>query len=590
MTRTSSREGQLLRDTRLLRLSFRPLRKRLAVIASLAVVNAMLEAVLVLAIASAGSMLSDGSRRVDAVLFGYELSFSLRAVCLLIGLLAVVRAGLDLVMVEVKARAEAHYDAVTRSQVAESYLNADWALQSQEQAGGLQATLLNFVSFARTVLTKLTDLLVAAVSFVIMLAASVTVAGWVTAVVVAAMGVIAYLMRPLIVANRRSSVHQRESTRSFSNRINEMVAMTREIRIMGVRRPVEAVILREIKDLKRATYDSSTASYRLQSLHTSITYVAAALGLGALALADVADPQPYVAMVLLLYRAMIYGRGIQSTYQGIVGSLPYLEDLDERLERYRSSLERDGSYDLKSIHSINFNDVSFSYGGECHALSSVSFEIHAGEAIGVVGPSGAGKSTLVQLLLGLRPPTKGELLVDGRPATDYRKASWTRRVSFVPQESALFDQSVLDNVICFRDDISRDQALDALRAAHVLEEMQALADGLDSPVGEGGKRLSGGQRQRVCIARALAGRPDLLILDEPTSALDLASEEAIRQTLESIKGQMTLVIVAHRMSTLRVCDKALVINNGCLEAFDDRATLEADNAYFSSAIKLAKLV
>jgi ABC-type multidrug transport system fused ATPase/permease subunit len=239
--------------------------------------------------------------------------------------------------------------------------------------------------------------------------------------------------------------------------------------------------------------------------------------------------------------------------------------------------------------SVELDGVSFSYGDEATALTDVSFEIHAGEAIGVVGPSGAGKSTLVQLLLGLRPPTTGHLRVDGVAAAEFTRSSWTRRVSFVPQESALFDRSVLDNVICFRD-ISRERALDALRAAHVLDEVLGLPDGLDTIVGEGGKRLSGGQRQRVCIARALAGEPDLLILDEPTSALDLASEEAIRQTLDAIMGRMTLIIVAHRMSTLRVCDKVLVINDGRLEAFAERARLEADNEYFSSAVKLAKLV
>ena len=117
-----------------------------------------------------------------------------------------------------------------------------------------------------------------------------------------------------------------------------------------------------------------------------------------------------------------------------------------------------------------------------------------------------------------------------------------------------------------------------------------MPDGLQTQVGVAGGQLSGGQRQRVCIARALAPSPDLLILDEPTSALDLASEERIRQTLESLRGQMSLVVIAHRMSTLRVCDRVLVMKDGKVDAIGSRAQLEETSAYYSEAIRLAKLV
>lgn len=584
------RPRQLRNDIRLLAEAFGPLRRRLAVIVVLAVVTAVLEAAIVLAIATAGSMLADGARHVERSLLGVEISMTLGALCLITAGIALLRAVLDMAMVEIKARAEATYDATTREQVARAYLDADWALQADEQAGGLQSALVSFVSFARTVLTKLTDLIVALASFSIMLAASLTIGGLVTVVVLIVMVGFAFLMRPFILANRRSSVRQRDTTRLFATRINEMVSMSREIKVMGIQRPIEGTIHAEVADLRSATYESSTASYRLQSLYTSLTYIAVTAGLGALVLGDVSDPRPYAAMVLLLYRAMVYGRGIQSTYQGITGSIPYLEDLDERISRYRQARERTGDRELGAVGEVAFVDVSFSYDGAETALGDVSFTIESGDAIGVVGPSGAGKSTLVQLLLGLRQPTNGALLVDGHPVSEYTRESWTRRVSLVPQESTLFDRSVIDNVICFRDGISTQRAEAALAAAHVLDELRDMPDGLDTVVGEGGRRLSGGQRQRVCIARALAGDPDLLILDEPTSALDLASEEAIRQTLEGIKGQITLVIVAHRMSTLRVCDKVLVVNDGRLEAFADRATLEGDNDYFSAAIRLAKLV
>lgn len=573
-----------------MRAAFRPWRRPLSAVMGLAVFNALIEAAIILFIASAGSMLTDGNRRIDRAIFGIDVGLSLNSVCLITGLLVVIRAVLDLAMVTIKARTETRFDAAMRRDVARGYLAADWALQSQEQAGGLQAAMTSFVSMARTLLTKVTDLVVAAASFAVMLIASLSVGGLATLAVVVLMAGLAYCMRPFIRANRASSLRQRDSTRSFSNRVTEMVTMAREVRLLGLRVPMEERLDSEIDALQGANFASSMASYRLQSLHATATYLAVALGLGALAFADVADPQPYAAMVLLLYRAMIYGRGIQSTYQGIAGALPYLEDLDAIRTRYTDAAETPGSKIVEPGSAIRFEQVGFSYDGEVPALVDLNLVIEPGEAIGVVGPSGAGKSTLVQLLLGLRPPTSGNVLLGSEKMAAVSVESRARHIAFVSQEPTLFDLSVIDNVICFRNHVSRSDAVEALRAASVLSDMEALPHGLDTRVGEGGRFLSGGQRQRVCIARALAGHPAVLVLDEPTSALDLASEDAIRLTLESIKGEMTLVVVAHRLSTLRACDKVLVIDAGRVEAFDDRATIESNNEFFAAAVELSKLV
>jgi len=590
MTKPAPQRRQLNNDLRLLARTFGFVRRRLITVFALATMTAILEAAIVLSIAAAGTTLLDGSGSSNSLVSGIPMDLTLRQLCLGVGVLVVVRAGLDLLMIEIKARTEVLYDASARTEVTNAYLEADWNTQSTEQAGGLQAALVTFVSLARTVLTKLIDLSLSIVSFVVMLVASITVGGRVTVLVVIAMGALAYLLRPFIRANRHASARQRAAIGRFSNQVNEMVSMSREIRVLGITEPIKGELGVEIAELKAAGHASSAASYRLQSLHASLTYLVVSIGLGALIFSTVSDPQPYAAMVLLLYRAMVYGRAVQTTYQGVVGSIPFLEDLDERLDLYRQAQRQPGVDPLPTVGTITFDAVDFSYGDGTRALEDISVTIQPGDAIGIVGPSGAGKSTFVQLLLGLRAPTGGRLVVGEHSIADYREDDWSRLVSFVPQESQLFDMSVLDNVISFRPHVTRDAAIQALQAAHVLTEMEALPDGLDTTVGEGGSRISGGQRQRVCIARALAASPQLLVLDEPTSALDLASEEAIRATLEVLKGQVTLVIVAHRLSTLRVCDKVLVITQGRVDAFAERRELEANNEYFSSAVELAKLV
>lgn len=580
---------KLRADLARLRRSFRPWRRPMVLVLVLAVVTAALEAAIVLFIAAIGAALASGPDAVDRSLLGVEVDWSIRTLCVIVIALVVVRGAADLLMAWIKARTESSFDAELRREVAGAYLDADWALQSAEQSGGLQASLTTYVSMSRTLLSKTTDLAVATVSFGVMLVASVSAGGAVTAGVVVAMAVLAYALRPLVTANRRSSRHQRDRTGVFAVRVNEFVSMSREIRVMGIRSRFGERVDLDVDRLRSANRASASANYRLVSLHATVTYAAVGIGLTVLVFADVDDPQPYAAMVLLLYRAMIYGRSIQSTYQGMVGALPYLEELEGRLDRYRSARDVGGSVVVADLAEVRFDGVGYSYDGDHDALSDVSLAVGPGRAVGVVGPSGSGKSTFVQLLLGLRRPTVGAVTVDGVPVADIDPASWTRLVSFVPQESTLFDESVVDNVICLRAHVTRADALAALEAAFVLDELQALPDGVDTVVGEGGRRLSGGQRQRVCIARALAGRPRVLVLDEPTSALDLPSEEAIRLTLEAAKERMGLVIVAHRLSTLRICDDIAVINDGRLEAFADRATLEADNAYFAAATELAKL-
>jgi ABC-type multidrug transport system fused ATPase/permease subunit len=184
----------------------------------------------------------------------------------------------------------------------------------------------------------------------------------------------------------------------------------------------------------------------------------------------------------------------------------------------------------------------------------------------VAGPSGAGKSTLVQVLLRLRAPTEGSYLVDGRPAADYRAGDWAREVSLVPQEPKLIEGTVADNIRFLRTGITDQQVATASGLAGLDRDLAVWPDGVDRLVGPRHLALSGGQRQRVAIARALAGAPSLLVLDEPTSALDVECERVIQDTLAGLKGLVTVVVIAHRLTTLQRCDRILLLRDGRVEA------------------------
>ncbi len=216
---------------------------------------------------------------------------------------------------------------------------------------------------------------------------------------------------------------------------------------------------------------------------------------------------------------------------------------------------------------MTFEHVSFRYAEDSPAaVSDLDFTIPMGSSAAFVGSSGAGKSTLVDLVLGLIEPTSGRIAIDGVDLHELTQ-SWRARVGYVPQDVALFDSSIAQNVaLSWTDDIDRDLVRTALRQAQLLDIVDARADGIDGLVGERGLALSGGQRQRLGIARALYARPLVLVMDEATSALDTATEAAVSKAIRSLHGKVTLITVAHRLSTIRDADRIFFMSEGKVAA------------------------
>ena len=207
---------------------------------------------------------------------------------------------------------------------------------------------------------------------------------------------------------------------------------------------------------------------------------------------------------------------------------------------------------LERVNTLAFDRVCFSYRAGRPVLTDITFKVDRGEVIGIIGPSGAGKSTLVQLLLQLRAPGSGRYLVNDLPAERFARDDWHRQVSYVPQEPRLLHASVADNIRFFRD-LPEDDVERAAKLARIHDDIMSWADGYDTIVGPRADAVSGGQQQRLCLARALAARPEVLVLDEPTSALDPHSEALISESLLALRSELTLFIIAHRMSTLDMC-------------------------------------
>ena len=215
---------------------------------------------------------------------------------------------------------------------------------------------------------------------------------------------------------------------------------------------------------------------------------------------------------------------------------------------------------------LRLENVSFQYPGTLSpVLEHFSLVVTKNESVGVAGPSGSGKSTLVDLILGLLTPQSGVIRVDDQPLTDKNLASWRQIIGYVPQDIYLLDDTVEANIAFGVEskEINQDALREAAQAAQILEFIQKeLPHGFQTMVGERGVRLSGGQRQRIGLARALYHRPQILILDEATSALDNQTEAEVMNAINALRGRMTLIIIAHRLTTIERCDPIIRVEGG----------------------------
>jgi ATP-binding cassette subfamily C protein len=266
------------------------------------------------------------------------------------------------------------------------------------------------------------------------------------------------------------------------------------------------------------------------------------------------------------------------------------QDLIEGLQDSENAPQKIGTT-IDFHKEIYIEGLSYTYPNETEpALQDISMRLARGGIIGLVGPSGAGKTTFIGVLLGFLKPDTGRFLVDGKNVLENLHA-WRAKLGYVPQSIFLMDDTLRRNIAfgCEDDEINEDRTRESVRLAGLEEVVAGLPHGLDTVVGEHGARLSGGQRQRVGIARALYRNPEILVLDEATSALDNETERDITAAIKTLSGDKTILIIAHRLSTVRHCDQLIFMKDGRIAATGTFEELASSNADFKHLVQLGDL-
>jgi len=278
---------------------------------------------------------------------------------------------------------------------------------------------------------------------------------------------------------------------------------------------------------------------------------------------------PTAGVLLLLFlfaRLMPKFSSIQQSFQSFINMLPSFNRIMELQRRCEEATETETQrYEKIDIeHGIRFDKVSFSYDGNSPVIKDLDIVIKAGQTTAIIGPSGAGKTTIADLLIGLIVPHEGSILIDEKEFSPKRMRAWREQIGYVPQDTFLFNDTARANLLWAKPEANEEEINQSLRFAAAEEFVNGLPKGLDTILGERGVLVSGGERQRIALARALLRKPSLLILDEATSNIDSENEKRILSAVEKLHGQVTILLISHRLSTIRGADIIYVVEGGHL--------------------------
>ena len=495
-----------------------------------------------------------------------SLPYEWQVVTLIAGyfMLVVFKAALGMLLSIRESHFLEEYSYKLRDQLYSTVSHARWeqlAASRQTDTINLFTAQCGQVSYG---VTEIIHLLTAVVSTIVSLCIAVWLSLPVTVFVIVCGSAFAMVFRKLMKASKAYGDEMIRINRAMYQELFSQLKSVKEVRTYGVQKEHEALF----GDISRSFRDAKLKYVHLRAFPSMLYSIAAAGMIGVIFLVCVLgfrmDTARLIVLVYVFMRLWPVFSSFINKINSILTSVPAHEKLIEAFNTL--SAEETGDADCPSMpfeHTIEFRNVSFAYqNGESDVLTDVSFTLEKGSTTALVGRSGAGKSTIADLLLGFLTPTKGEILIDGEALTAENLPAWRQKMGYIPQEPLILNASVRENLQRFHPNAAETDMVEALKKAQAWPIIEGLKDGLDTNLGDEGVRLSGGERQRIVLARVLLGKPRLIVMDEATSAMDYESETAVRTAIRNLNEQVTILIIAHRLATVRAAQYALVLEDG----------------------------
>ncbi|MFA6446643.1 MAG: ABC transporter ATP-binding protein [Patescibacteria group bacterium] len=509
------------------------------------------------------------------------LSFTLKYLLLFIAGLFILRSLMLILSNWIKVRISANYEYHKRQALLELFLDADWSFLLKQRLGHLETVLMTNVRYATLVLENTSSLIIIVTNLAVYVLIAFSISAPITAMTLILGVVFFWFLKSSFGKTRKNSRIMETVNKTIAHFLNENVMGMKTVKTMAVANSIATVGKNDFEQYRNAyvkiAFQRSLGDALMQPMGVvficflfAFYYKTAAFQLGA-----------FAAIVYLIQRIFTYFQAMQSNYRALNEYAPYLQSVNMLEDEMKSRKEKTGSAsDFVFKKSFDFDDVGFAYAQDRPILNSVSFSVKRGEIVGIVGPSGAGKTTLMDLALRLLDPSSGKILLDGRDVSEINLDKWRNSIGYVSQDMFLLNGTIAENIRFYKR-ISDAEIEEAAKSANIYDFIQTLPNKFETLVGERGTMLSNGQRQRIIIARILARKPKLLVLDEATSALDNESEVQIQNVIESLKGKITVLIIAHRLSTVLCADRIMALSEGkIIEQGAPQDLLKDPESYF----------
>jgi ATP-binding cassette subfamily C protein len=516
-----------------------------------------------------------------------HIAFSLRFLLMFIATLFVVRIVLLFAIQYITAWVGYGFERKTRETLFSLTMEAGWPFLSRQRVGHLEQLLTTNTTQAAQIIYALETTMIVGSKSAMYIIVALMISGWIGAVSLL-VGLVAFIvMRPLLYRTRLMAVSVERINREMAHFTAEHIIGMKAVKSMAVERSVIRRADQYFEHYRTLVLDTTL----FKSIVQSGIQIAGVVYIGILFVVLYRTPGfSLAAFAIIVYAINQIFSQVQmgQTQLSVLGTMtPYLGGILHYFDEARRAKEREG--EGKSFvfeKEIRFENLTFSYPERSEALSGISFTIPKGHLVGIIGPSGAGKTTIADLLLRLVEPTNGRILSDQIDIHDISKKTWRSHVGYVSQDAVLLNDTIRANIRFYNDSLSHEDVIQAAKLANIHDFIETLPGKYDSVVGDRGIFLSGGQRQRVALARVLARKPAILVLDEATSALDSESERAIQRSIEDLRGDVTVVIIAHRMTTVENVDTLVVLEQGrVMEVGSPKQLATEKNSYFARMLR-----
>ena len=517
------------------------------------------------------------------------LEMKLETILIALAAMVVLVSALKYLRTVLSTKTDVGFTIWMRSKLMGNYLNSDISYFHRTELGRLINTLVTQVDHASGTFFSMTEIVAGVGVTIAYLTAALLISPQLTAIAIGTMAVVTLLMQYFInkarimgtqivaahsdmqagAVDTLSGVRVVKAFRLEDNRGQDFDRRIRRVGILNFKLDInkgQSAIVQEVA---------------LFALIGGIVFVA----IEVLTL----DLAVTVALLFIMYRMAPKVNNLNSVRQGLAVSLAALHHVKETIDETGSPAIISGAKPFQGVGSgIDLKKVTFSYNGGPDVLHNTDFIIEKGKMTALVGTSGAGKSTLIDLILRFHDPSNGSIMIDGTDLKEFDLSSWRRSIGVVSQDVFLFNDTIGKNIGLGMGDAkaSEEAIILAAKQAYAHDFILGLPGGYDTEVGDRGWNLSGGQRQRVSLARAILKKPEILILDEATSSLDSESESLIQDYITEIRGQLTIIVVAHRMSTIQSADKIAVLEDGRIVEEGDWDSLLAEAGVFANYHRL----